>query len=241
MSYPKKAVPVWFGKGRQMDVQVLNDWRQAPLTYSPEQETDHQWNADHYEVILGKDNTGDLFQRAAQLTLHNQFYPAEVMSCVSDYDLEGRSVKAGDRVLQRIHVFQYNTLPILEILTMNEITAVIDEPRRAGFTYTTTAAHSEVGEWSPVVEWRENGEVVLVISVLSRVRPGASRLARSFARHMQLRAHRMSIDYFLSRLTGKQSAMEYLPWGHTAPALLLLMAGALLLITWLGFGRRSKS
>ena len=91
------------------------------------------------------------------------------------------------------------------------------------------------------MEWRENGEVVLVINVLSRVRPGASRLARSFARHMQLRAHRMSIDYFLTGVIGKQSSAEYLPWGHTAPALLLIMAATLLLTTWLGFGRQSKS
>ena len=235
MPYPQGALPVFFGKGRKNDAQYLTSWKNAPITYSPEQALDHNWSVDHYEVILGKDESGALFRRAAQLTLLNRFYPAEVMQSVSDFSLENRPVRLGDRVLQRIRIFQYNTLPIFEVLTMNEITEVIDEPRRAGFTYTTTAAHSEIGEWSPVVEWRENGEVALVISVVSRSREGASDFSRRFTRRMQLRAHALSIQNFKALLAGRSyrvpqtrsnEAPSLLPVGMLLLALLLFIGAA---------------
>ena len=206
MSYPMGGIPVWFGMGRQKDAQLLRAWRDAPVTYFPDQDIDPSWNMDRYEVVLGIDSTGDLFQRAAALTLYNQFYPVEVMEAVSDFSLAGRTVRAGDRVLQRIRVFQSEQMPILEILTMNEITEVIQEPRRAGFTYTTTAAHSEVGEWSPTIEWRENNEVILLIEVVSSTRAGASAYLQRFTRKMQLRAHKLSIAHFIGLLNGQRRA-----------------------------------
>jgi uncharacterized protein (UPF0548 family) len=240
MVYPESAGPIWFGQGRADDGRYLDRWRNAPLTYSADQELDHHWNVDHYEIVLGKDQTGDLFQRAARLTMTNQFYPTEVMLTTSDYSRMNRAVQAGDRVLQRIRLFEIAGRSILEMLTMNEITDVVYEERRAGFTYTTTAAHSEIGEWTPMVEWRENGEVVLVISVVSRAQPGASALSRRFARRMQLRAHRLSITHFLTLLNGGPRSLrrphfsaELLPAGLLATAFLLVVAAAL------GFNRRS--
>jgi uncharacterized protein (UPF0548 family) len=235
------AVSVWFGRGRQNDAKLLQIWRSAPLTFSPEQDIDENWCVDRYEVILGNDPTGALFQRAARLTLSNRFYPAEVMAAVSDYSLAQRAVQPGDRVLQRIRIIQYRGMPVLEVLTMNEITQVIEEPRRAGFTYTTTTAHAEIGEWSPTVEWRENGEVALVISVVSRSRPGASAFSRRFSRRMQLRAHKVSIQNFLAQLSG----VPYLPPASRPstsagmlPAALLATASILFLYVILGFSRK---
>ena len=239
MAYPEKAVAKWFGKGRQNDVLYLRAWRDAPLTYSPEQEIDPAWNVDRYETILGHDSSGALFERAANLTLRNQFYPKEVMVNVSEFGLENRTVQAGDRVLQRIRLLQYKDKPILEALTVNEITDVIQEPRRAGFTYVTTAAHSELGEWSPVVEWRENGEVALVISVVSRTRPGSSYLSRRLARRLQLRAHKLSIQNFLARLNGVPFRPEPGPAPRLQflPVALLLLSALIFVIT---FSRRER-
>ena len=241
MAVQQGAISVWFGAGRQKDGQYLQKWRSTPLTYSPDQNLDENWNLDRYEVILGQDPSGNLFQRAARLTLHNQFYPPEVMSSASDFGLDKRSVQPGDRVLQRIRVLQYRGLPILEVLTMNEITEVIQEPRRAGFTYTTTSAHAEIGEWSPTVEWRENGEVALVINVVSRARPGVSRYSRSFARRMQLRAHKLSIRSFLDSLSGPRyisPAQQPSTLAGLLPVAMLVTATLLFLYTILGFGRQ---
>lgn len=232
------ALPVWFGQAKTEDVKYLSAWRDAALTYSPDMEMDSSWNVDRYEVILGQDPSGALFRRAAQLTLTNQFYPSDVMSTVSDFSLENRPVRAGDRIVQRIRVVQYNTMPILEVLTMNEITQVIDEARRAGFTYTTTEAHSEIGEWSPRVEWRENDEVALVVEVVSRSINRTSKLGRRLTRHLQLRAHALSIENFRCLLAGKAyrpQTNEPLTPGHFA---LFAVAGLSALLVFLRLRRR---
>jgi uncharacterized protein (UPF0548 family) len=220
MQAPLGALRIWFGREPSEDAAYLTAWRDAAITYAPATALDSSWNVDRYEVILGHDTTGALFRRAAQLVLRNQFYPQEVMTTVSDFSLEDRPVRVGDRIVQRIRIFQYNTKPILEVLTMNEITQVIDEPRQAGFTYTTTQAHSEIGEWSPRVEWRENGEVALIIEVVSRSMPGTSPLAQRLTRRLQLRAHAMSIENFRALLAGRTYYPQSdapLTMGHMAP------------------------
>ncbi len=243
MAYQDGAILVWFGRGQRNDAQYLEKWRDTPLTYSPGQETDENWNADRYEVVLGVDSSGALFQRATRLALNNLFYPPEVMSAVSDFSLVGRPLQAGDRVVQRIRVFQYRGIPILEALTLNQITEVIQEPRRAGFTYTTTTAHAEIGEWSPTVEWRENGEVVLVISVVSRFRPGASSISRRLSRRLQLRAHKVSIQNFRAMLYGVPYASPLQSPSTAAsllPVAMLLTAMLLFFYTILGFSRNDS-
>lgn len=243
MAYPNGGVPVWFGAGRQNDVELLIAWRDAPLTYSPDQELDSNWYADRYEIILGKDQSGELFRRAAGLLRKNQFYPPEVLTATSIFGLAGRPVQPGDRVIQRIRVFQIQTLPVLEVLTMNEVTQVIEEPRRVGFTYTTTAAHSEIGEWSPSILWRENGDVVLLIEVVSRARPGASQYSSRFTRKLQLRAHKIAIQNFQALVSGRP---RLAPRDNAVPSLLpvgMLLLAILLLLGWFTglFGKAVES
>lgn len=245
MGIPAGAVPVWFGRGQQDDLKYLQEWRSALLTYSINDDLDSNWNIDRYDIILGRDSSGTLFQDAAELTLHNCFYPPEVLQATSDYDIEHRTVRSGDHIVQRIHVLQIAGKPLLDMLTMNRITEVFQEPRRVGFTYTTTTAHIEVGEWSPRVEWRENNDVALVIEVASRIRPGTSAFARSLTRRMQLRGHKLSICNFLFQLTGEmpvepirdsQSAVpSLLPVAMLSTALILFL-GALL-----GFMRNDRN
>lgn len=242
MMVQEGAKSVWFGRGMQNDAQFLHQWRSAPLTYSAGQDLDGNWFVDRYETILGNDPSGALFERAAQLTLTNQFYPPQVMTTVSDFNLVGRSVQAGDRIVQRIPVFRCRDLPIFDVLTMNEITQVINDPRRAGFTYTTTSAHSEIGEWSPTVEWRDNNEVALIIDVVSRSRPGTSTFSRRLIRRMQLRAHQMSIQNFLAKLHGVPAQFESEPRPTPVASLLsmALLGGTLALVVSLIIGRRKK-
>lgn len=230
MTYPVGGAAAWFGMGQARDSQLLVTWRDAPRTYFPGQEDDPTWNADRYEVILGQDVSGTLFEKAARLALQNQFYPADVLTAVSDFDQAGRTMRAGDRVLQRIRVVQVGQQPILEVLTMNEITEVIEDARRVSFTYATTAAHAEVGEWSPSVVWRENGEVALILEIVSRFRPGTSYFSRRFSRRMQLRAHRRSLDTFVARLKGDRRQVTVEARKDT-PALTIgvLQAGLLIL------------
>ena len=222
------GVPSWFGNPKQ-DAIYLEQWRSAPLTYTPGQPIDQYWNVDRYEVLLGVDPSGQLFKRAARVAMRNRFYPPQVMANTSDYQLANRDVQLGDRVLQRIHLLTLGQQAVLDTLTLNEITEVIDEPRRKGFTYTTTTVHSEVGEWSPTVVWRENGEVILIIEIVSRSRPGSPRLSARLMRWLQLRAHHLSILNFRSLLSGDRYGApqpaflppELAPVGMLALALVL--------------------
>jgi uncharacterized protein (UPF0548 family) len=79
---------------------------------------------------------------------------------------------------------------------MNEVTAVVDEPRRRGFTYTTTQCHAEMGEWTAVVEWRETGDVTLTMRAVSKPGPRLPGFAHGLARRLQLRAHRRGLAAF---------------------------------------------
>jgi uncharacterized protein (UPF0548 family) len=244
--YPERALLVWFGRQPVSDIEYLAAWQDAPLTYSPgtlEYEIEKGFNVDHYEVIFGRDLTGGLFHRAADLALHNRFYPPEVMAVTGDYDLEDRPVRAGDGVLQRITLFQAGGRPLLEAITLDRIISVVDEARRAGFTYVTTAAHSETGEWTPMVEWGENGEVVLLINVVSRPRPGMPAWLRSRVRGLQIRAHKLSIAHFLSQLNGEPDEITA-RFGATPatliPLLVAMIAGLLTGIAFLAMKRRSK-
>lgn len=242
MNSSNGSVPSWFGNPKN-DALYLNAWRESPLSYIPGQAIDTQWTADHYEVLLGTDPTGHLFQRASKILLRNRFYPAEVMVNTSDYQLADRTVQPGDCVLQRIRILNLGGLPVLDTLTLNQITYLCDEPRRKGFTYTTTTVHSEVGEWSPVVEWRDTGQVVLVIDVLSRVKPGSSRLVQRITRQLQLRAHRLGINNFRNLLSGEPHSLakpetlvpaEFLPVGMLGLALVLFA------LAWRSFSRRDR-
>jgi len=240
MAYQAGSIPVWFGRGCESDAQYLQAWREAPVTYNPDQVVNHHWHADHYEIVLGKDETGSLFNRAATITLMNQFYPLDVMYSTSDFGLKNRLAQVGDRILQRIRIFQIAGRPIFEVLALNEISEVIQEPRRVSFVYTTTTVHSEIGEWSASVEWRDNSEVALVIDVVSRALPGTSTPVQKFFRRMQLRADKLCIHNFKALLRLQSSSAqrktfptEILPVGLLAAAFLLLFSVVF------SFGRKS--
>ena len=239
MNLPSSGVPSWFGNAKN-DAMYLEQWRGAPLTYRAGPALDENWNVDRYEVLLGVDPSGQLFKRAAQVAMRNRFYPPQVMLSTADYQLANREVQTGDRVLQRIRVLMMGSRAVLETLTLNEITEVVDEPRRKGFTYTTTGVHSEIGEWSPMVVWRDNGEVVLVIEVVSRSAPGASLLARRITRWMQLRAHRLSILNFCGLMYGDRRSVPqpaFVP-PELVPVAMLALAGLLFALALRGFGRK---
>jgi len=85
---------------------------------------------------------------------------------------------------------------------MNEIYAVIDEPRRKGFTYVTTQAQIERGEWSPTIEWRGNSDLYLTIHVLSHLAYDVPPYQLRLIRRLQIGAHHQGIEAFKRRVLG---------------------------------------
>jgi uncharacterized protein (UPF0548 family) len=189
-NYPTSAKIVLTGTGKP-DEQYLDLWRDAPLTYQRGQALDASWHSDEHVHLIRGQATDVLFQRAADLLLRYEFYPPSLMTHVSDFARAGRRMRAGDRIVQRIR----SGFPLIEGLAMNEVAEAIDDPSRAGFTYVTTVAHSEMGEWSALVEKAPDG-VKLTIHAISRTRPEFPDFMRGYARGVQKRAHQQGIAHF---------------------------------------------
>jgi uncharacterized protein (UPF0548 family) len=134
------------------------------------------------------------------MLLHYQFYPPDVMRHTSDFSRDKRRMRSGDRIVQRIRVITLFGFPGIDVITMNRIVNVIDEPRCAGLTYATTTMHSEEGRWSASVTWDEADDVWLDITAVSRPSPREPRLIHPLMIHLQKRAHRRGMEAFLGEL-----------------------------------------
>ena len=171
------------------DSRFLTEWHDAPLTYHPGQVL-RDAHTDHYEERVAAVADIALFEKAADHLLQYHFYPSNVMIHTSDFGLTNRHMCVGDRIVQRIHVIPN----VIDIVTMNELISVVDEPRHAGFAYVTTDKHDEAGQWSAQVLWRADTSLWLTIDAYGR--PTVPWFARSLARHTQLRAHQRGIAHY---------------------------------------------
>jgi uncharacterized protein (UPF0548 family) len=199
--YQNSTKFVLVGTGKP-DEQYLEQWRDAPLTYQRGQKIDASWHTDHNEYVFGGKGLSyeELFKRAADLILRYEFYPPSLMIHISDFSRENRRMRVGDRVVQRIR----SSVRVIEALTINEVVEVIDRPSRAGFTYVTTAAHSEMGEFSVLVE-RRSDQLKVTLHTISRTRPEFPFFLRGYARRLQKSAHKRVILYFTQRVLEDQS------------------------------------
>lgn len=184
----------WFRAGHD-DARYLARWRTVPLAYQPGRDVTG-WARHHYEVPLGSDPDGARFACFADSLLRYHFYPHDVMRHTSDFGSQGRHLRVGDRIVQRIPVITIFGLPGVDVITMNEITEVREGARWAGFTYITTQAHSEEGEWSVDLAWRDDAALWLTMDAVSRPAAREPRLIHPLMRYMQRRSHRRGIETF---------------------------------------------
>jgi uncharacterized protein (UPF0548 family) len=157
---------------------------------------DLHWNTDSYQETVARDETGEVFRRAADLLMCYRFYPSSVMRATSDFGDARRWMRAGDRIVQRVRLLSIANLSVLELLTMNQVASVIDEPKHKGFTCVTTRYHSERGEWSASVEWAVNHDVILRVKAISKSNWSLPWPASTLARRFQLRAHKLGIESY---------------------------------------------
>ncbi|MCP4427259.1 MAG: DUF1990 family protein [Chloroflexi bacterium] len=178
-------------------MKYLDVWNEQPLSYTPGQANGPGWHTDHYETILAYNCAAHTFQKAADLLLRYQFYPKIILSHLGDFDLENsRQMRVGDRIVQRIHVLQLFGRAILDVIGLNEVSQIISEPRRKGFTYVTVAPHVEQGEWAAQIHWRDNNDLVLTVDAVSRPAPQEPGRNHSFMRRFQKKAHQAGITHF---------------------------------------------
>ena len=189
------ATVSWFDDGC-CDVKYLDMWHSVPLSYEPGQVIDNSWHHDCHEVVIGRDVDGDLFPKAADHLMRYHFYPPHIMTHVSHSSLANRWLQVKDRIVQRIHLLFTPKIPILNVISMTEIVAVIDEPTCKGFTYATVATHAEQGEWSISVRKQANADILLTMKAISRPVPTEPRRNHRFMRAFQKQAHQQGLQYF---------------------------------------------
>ena len=185
----------WFDDGC-CDVKYLDLWQDVPVNYESGQATDERWCSDHHETVIATDASGKLFRYAVDLLMTYQFYPPDLMSCTSDFSLEQRWLRVGDRIVQRIHLFYLFGRPVIDAVGMTEVSAVVMKPDRYGFTYVTVATHAAEGKWSTQVARQANGDVVLTLDAISRPVPEEPARNHAFIRSFQRTAHQRGISHF---------------------------------------------
>ena len=79
-------------------------------------------------------------------------------------------------------------------------TEVWQEPDRRGFSFVTSSQQYEMGEWTASVCRRADGQVVLVVRVVSKPSNRLPSIGAAFARSLQKRAHRLALESFASAL-----------------------------------------
>jgi uncharacterized protein (UPF0548 family) len=191
----------WFPRSSPDDHPILDLHQGDRLNYDPGAPTDSSWHVDRSETVLGRGE--DVFQRAKAALMAYAVYPRSVMKWTANFEAESRALQPRDYILQRIHV-----LPrVLDVITLVQVSNVIYEPRRVGFTYLTCNLHYEQGEWTAAVSWDREDNVRFMIQSVSKSAATMPLLARPWARRMQLRAHKAAITHFQTQLA-RQSGFE---------------------------------
>jgi uncharacterized protein (UPF0548 family) len=185
----------WFDDGC-CDIKYLDKWQNAPLSFTPGQVTDTNWYSDSYEKVVLSQATDSLFQQAADLLLRFQFYPKQILSSTGDFDLDQRRLRRGDRIVQRIHVLRLMRRAILDVIAIAEITAVVNEPRRVGFSYATVFPHVVQGEWQIAAVWDKSGDLRLKVDSILRPDPTEPNRNHRLIRHFQRYAHQQGLNQF---------------------------------------------
>lgn len=189
----------WFNDGCR-DIRYLERWHNNPLNFDLSQTIYSNWHLDHDERVIGQDPTGRLFQIAADKLMRYHFYPSDVISSTSEFGLNNRWVTVGDRIVQRIHLVRLFTRPILDMIIITEITAVLDEPRCIGYTFTTVENHVTRGSRSVMVEWSLNDQIIFSISAISQPIQHPTHPQTFYLQAFQKYADHLGMTHFINQV-----------------------------------------
>ena len=181
------------------DARFLQLWEWADDTYQRGDELlGRGWHDDRHIHLITPAASRALFERAAERLMRYDFYPASIIEHVSGATRASRWLRLNDRIVQRIH----GLAGWVDGVTMTRVSEVIAEPRRAGFSYVTTEAHFEIGEWWCWVEWKTGGELTINIRAISQPGPRLPAFFRRTGRMFQLRAHHTGLERFAALVRG---------------------------------------
>ncbi len=150
---------------------------------------------DSVSAYLGKDPTGKAFQTISRRMLSGRYYPTSVIEFFGMWIQEGRNMRPGDRILQRIRMFPILPWPILYAMTELFCAEYTDTTCSIG--YTTTENHYGRGMWQATLT-KDGDELELVVR--STAGPGSWQfwVGLPYARWLMVRARNKAIQDFTS-------------------------------------------
>jgi hypothetical protein len=152
------------------DARTLDTLRGEALTFSAGA-SEAGLTVHAFERVLGHDKTGALFARAGEAILHYRFYPEHVISSVSDFGLQQRAARPGDRIVLRLHLLHALGVPWLYARALVEVNAVADTPVCKSISYVTTRWHLARGGCRATLFWRKDGDGAVIMRVRSVEEP----------------------------------------------------------------------
>lgn len=143
---------------------------------------------------MGED-AGDRFDMLAASLLRYRFYPRTVMVWTSDFAVEEREARVGDRIGMALAIPVFPKLPPLFFPATTEVAFARRDADVAEFGYVATRAHYGRGLWRATLE-RSGGRIRLRIRSRISPRAFAAILGLPVYRFLQLRARRLGVENF---------------------------------------------
>lgn len=170
-------------------------WKSAPVNWDPIKGGRRALLCfqDSKNAALGVDPTGEAFDRIADRMMNGHYYPPDALTYYAEALEQGRSLKPGDRVLQKAPILPF--LPGLGVWQMVEIYAAERTSERCKLGYVTTVHHHGRGIWQAELETLE-GELTLTVTSTTSPNSWLFWLGLPLARFLQLRARRRAIKEF---------------------------------------------
>jgi hypothetical protein len=168
--------------------------KSAPLTWHPVKGGKRSWLCfeDSLTEDVGPDSAAG-FDAIATRMLDGRYYPPDAIQYYCDAIEEGRSLRAGDRVLQRAPILPF--LPSMGVWSMVEIFVAERSVDRCHLGYVTTANHHGRGIWEAELT-RIGGRLSLKVTSTTSPQSWLYWIGLPLARYLQLRARRRAIEEF---------------------------------------------
>lgn len=95
-----------------------------------------------------------------------RIFPEYIMSCRTQWDMEGRSMQTGDTILQQVYIPPIKGIS-LKLIFGVRIHSIIREATRTGFSYETLHGHAERGISTFTFEQTDKEQLIFKIHTFS--------------------------------------------------------------------------
>ncbi|HWA83146.1 MAG TPA: DUF1990 family protein [Fimbriimonadaceae bacterium] len=170
-------------------------YRSAPLTWQVGGENRRPavcWVDERREVLCDADD-GSAFDAVADRMMGGRYYPSDALDFFGDWMDEDRTLRAGDRILQRARLLPFCPWPVLWAMT--EVFVAERTVSACTLGYATTERHFGRGIWQARLT-RLDGRLELIVTSTSGPYSWLFWLGLPIARYLQLRAWRRAFEEF---------------------------------------------